>query len=448
MRKFLLLIATLFVALAAKAVDYKILSIKEDFASFTSYVVEYTSVAADGVTPIQISGVVTVPTMLLVANTDVLVVDSHHTIADNKSTPSEQGGSAGCIGKDGLGLGILFPMVSTDYVGYGITRDLVHPYLCQEQNARNSIDLIPVALDILATKYDITPKMLYNIGYSQGGGVALAVQKLIENDAQYAGIKNLFPMGIHTACGDGPYNPIVTGHDIYAKAEKVAFPAVLPMLVNGFLSGASADLTEGLKFEDFFLPALTTPSVLFNPLTQQNIEYPGLEAVVNSKEYANDDLSGVMVLAAGGKQGLADFFSKDMMDTESDLYKRFFTWLDKNDLCTGWQPEGEVLFYHLVEDDIVTVENTYKVTEALNIPEDHVFYSYAEDLGITGDNKHTQFAPTFFIDLLATIEDTYLGIENVKAELDNDAPCYDLQGRRVDANYHGIVIQRGRKYMK
>ena len=28
------------------------------------------------------------------------------------------------------------------------------------------------------------------------------------------------------------------------------------------------------------------------------------------------------------------------------------------------------------------------------------------------------------------------------------APCYDLQGRRVSADYHGVVIQRGIKFMK
>jgi hypothetical protein len=31
--------------------------------------------------------------------------------------------------------------------------------------------------------------------------------------------------------------------------------------------------------------------------------------------------------------------------------------------------------------------------------------------------------------------------------LNPNAPCYNLQGRRVDASYKGIIIQSGRKFL-
>jgi uncharacterized repeat protein (TIGR02543 family) len=42
---------------------------------------------------------------------------------------------------------------------------------------------------------------------------------------------------------------------------------------------------------------------------------------------------------------------------------------------------------------------------------------------------------------------TPTGVEDVRPELDMDAPMYDVMGRRVDSTYRGIVIQGGRKYL-
>ena len=42
---------------------------------------------------------------------------------------------------------------------------------------------------------------------------------------------------------------------------------------------------------------------------------------------------------------------------------------------------------------------------------------------------------------------TPTGVEEVRPELDMDAPMYDVMGRRVDSTYRGIVIQGGRKYL-
>jgi hypothetical protein len=40
------------------------------------------------------------------------------------------------------------------------------------------------------------------------------------------------------------------------------------------------------------------------------------------------------------------------------------------------------------------------------------------------------------------------GIANVKAELESNAPRYNLAGQKVAENYKGVVIQNGRKYMQ
>ena len=38
-------------------------------------------------------------------------------------------------------------------------------------------------------------------------------------------------------------------------------------------------------------------------------------------------------------------------------------------------------------------------------------------------------------------------VENVHPVLNTEAPMYDIIGRQVDANYRGIVIQGGHKFL-
>jgi uncharacterized repeat protein (TIGR02543 family) len=43
---------------------------------------------------------------------------------------------------------------------------------------------------------------------------------------------------------------------------------------------------------------------------------------------------------------------------------------------------------------------------------------------------------------------TATGVENTGVPtIDLDAPMYDILGRPVDANYRGIIIQKGNKYL-
>ena len=40
-----------------------------------------------------------------------------------------------------------------------------------------------------------------------------------------------------------------------------------------------------------------------------------------------------------------------------------------------------------------------------------------------------------------------VGITDDVRPINKNQPCYDLNGRRVDASYRGIVIQNGRKFL-
>ena len=40
------------------------------------------------------------------------------------------------------------------------------------------------------------------------------------------------------------------------------------------------------------------------------------------------------------------------------------------------------------------------------------------------------------------------GLNNCLETAGKSAPVFDLQGRRVDASYHGVVVSKGRKYVQ
>lgn len=414
---------------AAAASDYSIADVRYD-SKYTSIIVHYRSVGPDCVTPATVSGVITLPSINVFPG--LWVLDSHHTVSDNASVPSSMGNTM--LGQSQVGSMAIF--IATDYYGYGCTKDKIHPYLAQKQNARNSLDLLKVALDLLpAGGYN--PKMLCNVGYSQGAGVAMAALQLIETDETYTDIAGSFSGGVYTWCGDGPYAPIVAGNDIYGHPEHVPFPGLLPHIVNGFLCSAPAELTEGLKFGDFFSEALA-----------------GLEEVVAAKEKTNDELSTWMVMATHGSFKLTDFFSADMATMESPLFKKMKPWLESNSACEGWTPKNTLYLYHLAEDDIVSVANGQYAFEHLGIPADNYIVKHAADYHFSsGDALHTQYAPQFFtsfgIQALA-IYGSVTGIETVKAQqqIADDAPSYSLQGLKVGSNYRGIIIRNGKKFIK
>lgn len=401
-----------------------------DEIGYTSYIINYTSAGPDG-EPATVSGAITVPKSQLAAMPGLWVMDSHHTVSDNASTPSTVGSSTA----GSMVVGALAVVIAPDYYGYGVTRDQKHPYLAQKLNARNSLDLLKVALDKLP-KEGQAPLMLCNLGYSQGAGVSMAAQYLMENDETYADILPSFKGGVYTWCGDGPYDPMTTAKEnIYSSPDKVVFPALLPHIVNGFLCSGPKEQTAELKFTDFFTDAMA-----------------GLEDVVAAKEKANDDLSAWMVQKAGGSFKLSDFFSADMCSMEAPLFKKMQPWLEANSVCTDWTPKNPMFIYHLVEDDIVTYANAELAVKNLGIPEKNFFPMHASDFELDPKTeKHSAFAPEFFkafgIQALGIYSQvTGIDVTEAKQHIDN-APRFNLQGQKVGSNYRGFVIQNGKKML-
>lgn len=95
-----------------------------------------------------------------------------------------------------------FVMVLPDYLGFGTSTEVFHPYLQKESTVTSILDLFR-AVKEMAAKKELNLKLspdLYLMGYSQGGLSTLQLHKAIE--ASYSAEFNLKAVG----GGAGPYN--------------------------------------------------------------------------------------------------------------------------------------------------------------------------------------------------------------------------------------------------
>lgn len=104
-------------------------------------------------------------------------------------------------------------VIAPDYEGYGVTKDIPHPYLAQRLTAQQVIDGVKYGLELyqkVAKERDTLLPMKsdwrsFCMGYSQGGAVSLATQREIEEQGL---ADEMHFQG--SMCGDGPYDLLTT----------------------------------------------------------------------------------------------------------------------------------------------------------------------------------------------------------------------------------------------
>jgi pimeloyl-ACP methyl ester carboxylesterase len=81
-----------------------------------------------------------------------------------------------CLGSAG------FVGVVPDYIGFGESKNVLHPYYVEEATAASVIDNLKAARELAAQKNVNFNKRLFLAGYSQGGYATMAAHKAIETD--------------------------------------------------------------------------------------------------------------------------------------------------------------------------------------------------------------------------------------------------------------------------
>ncbi|MES2520124.1 MAG: lipase family protein [Bacteroidota bacterium] len=161
-----------------------------------AYKIIYKTKNTDG-TEIQASGALIIPT-----TTDMvsMISQQHGTIRTDAQAPSNYQSSseaysiASIFGSNG------YIIACPDYIGYGVSKSILHPYEHRESLAQASLDMIRASAEFVNKQSINWNKKLMITGYSQGGFATMSLQKKMEE--QFPTEFNL----VASSCGAGAYN--------------------------------------------------------------------------------------------------------------------------------------------------------------------------------------------------------------------------------------------------
>ncbi len=281
----------------------------------------YTGHDVDG-SPLTLSGKVVVPSSGEVKN---IIVVSHYTIGAAHEAPSE------CFPFEGTLAAKGYAVVIADYIGYGVTSHMIHPYLHARSTSRSVVDFVRAVRPYLEhigkkPKHD----ELILMGYSQGGATTLAVMRMMENDFEGEfKIKKVY-------AGAGPYDLNAT-FDISMEQNKTGIPCAIPMIVQGISLGERLNL----DMADFFQPALLA----------------SYEELINSKKYTVRDINRKI-----NANKLSDIMTSEGRNKNSEQTARLYLALFHNSVL-NFEPKAPLYMFHSKTDDTVPFINSLKAEE-------------------------------------------------------------------------------------
>ena len=277
-------------------------------------------------------------------------------------------------------------LIMPDYEGYGVSKDRPHPYLYQELTARQVIDGVRYGLALFKNgmftgkKESVSPQWaqssdafrygkFFSIGVSQGGSVAMAVQRFIEQN----NLTEEFPFK-GSICADGPYDPVATlkyymkedtgsGH----KAGELTMPVAIALIIKGMLD--TNPLMMKYKPTDFFSQLFLDTGILTMIADKQ---YPSLEKTTDDVKDHLENLARYdkykNLLTSDGRANLEyvltprgwDYMTKLAKGEELPDYEEMndlISALESNNLTKGWTPKHPICLFHSMYDTVVPYPN-------------------------------------------------------------------------------------------
>lgn len=287
-----------------------------------SYVGSYWSVDIDG-EPIRLSGRIVVPADHKVSR---IMVVSHFTIGADYEAPCNEVPMESVFAARGIAV------IEPDYIGYGVTRNLIHPYLCSDVTSRNVVDMYDAALNFLPA-IGCKPKNddIFVYGFSQGGAVALGVAQYLEERRPDVKIRLLM-------CGSGPYDICAT-YDKLTENDFTDYPCAIPMIIQGLDYGCHLNL----DFSKFFQPKVKDKMLEW--LNSKNNTMAEITSLIGSKK-----VSAVM--------------TKEAMDKSTDSMTVLYRAMVDNSVSNGMVVHScPVYFFHSMDDNVVPYENFQTINE-------------------------------------------------------------------------------------
>ena len=225
-------------------------------------------------------------------------------------------------------------VIMPDYEGYGSSKDVPHPYLMREVQARQCIISLLMGIDWFTADsdewggqgHDENIDDDYKIvieGFSQGGAVSAATYRYYLEHKNESWAKNLPIAG--AVCGDGPHDPYAT-LKYYCTTNYVAMPVAPAMVLKGMCD-----------YDPEMIAAKCTPADFCNA----GFVKSGIFEAIASKKYSTDQCSD---------------FALNYAKEHPDEIK-----LDKNGHLTADQMLNEAAFNYFLNGKLIKGANYQKL---------------------------------------------------------------------------------------
>lgn len=287
------------------------------------YKITYKTKNTDGAS-ITASGALILPTT---DQSVAMISIQHGTITADTQAPSNfnQGSESATLGTlfGSIGYVISYP----DYIGYGESKSLPHPYEHRASLASSSLDMLRAAKEFLKGQKDVKwNNKLYVGGYSEGGYATLSLQKKIEEEAS-----SEFNLRA-SSCGAGAY-------------DKTAF---MKEIINNTTHGVAS-------YNKLYLWVLLTYDRIYklNKPTSYYFKEPYATEIAK--------LNTGYSIAQSLNTIFTDSFKKAVNDgTDTG----FINAVADNDVY-NWKPKTPTRFYHGDKDQLVFYFNSVNAVNAM-----------------------------------------------------------------------------------
>ena len=287
---------------------------------------EYTSKDADG-KPATISGVMMIPSNIIDGTPcDGIMLFNRATLGSPDDCPSM--GNQELI--NGLIANPLSPnyiLVMSDFIGYGSSSQYPMFYHSGDVNARNSLDGLLAARQILTDQQLPQGKYLFNLGFSQGGSESLYVAKLRDMEYKDKGVTFT-----KTFAGGGPTDYAVAYKEYVSRDWCEDCKDVVMMLIS-----TVKNCHMNIAWKDIFKEPLAS----------------GVEEFLKTKKKGTLSDYGVSM-----EDSLHNLLQPAYMDLETDQAKALMAQLEKINLMNGWEPDLTQKYFieHSRHDNYVPIQ--------------------------------------------------------------------------------------------
>ncbi|MEO9966324.1 MAG: lipase family protein [Reichenbachiella sp.] len=188
----------------------------------------------------------------------------HGTIAANSDAPTQSSEGQFYASFASLGYISLIP----DFIGFGSSADILHPYYHEESTAQAVIDMIRAAKQFILANGINSDDRLFLAGYSEGGYATMVAHKAIEDkyadefdlvaSAPASGGYDLIGMKDYMVSLDTYSQPFYLAYLTAAYAEINDWKTLVSEVFNEPYASAIPDLFDGTKSGSQINAALTT----------------------------------------------------------------------------------------------------------------------------------------------------------------------------------------------